>query len=48
VAGSRHGSFVPTRDWPRIIGWLESGDLVLEPMIERIGPDRPGSAHHSE
>ncbi len=39
VAGSWYGSFVPSRDWPRIIAWLESGDLVLEPMIERITLD---------
>ncbi|MGA0121631.1 MAG: zinc-binding dehydrogenase [Gaiellales bacterium] len=39
VAGSWYGSFLPARDWPRIVGWLESGDLVLDDLIERITLD---------
>jgi len=36
IAASWYGTFVPQRDWPRIVGWLESGDLMLDQMIERI------------
>ena len=36
IAGSWYGTFLPKRDWPLIIGWLESGDLRLDQMIERI------------
>lgn len=39
IATSWYGTFVPQRDWPRIVGWLESGDLVLDRMIERIRLD---------
>ncbi len=39
IAGSWYGTFLPKRDWPLIIGWLESGDLMLDQMIERITLD---------
>jgi S-(hydroxymethyl)glutathione dehydrogenase/alcohol dehydrogenase len=39
IAASWYGTFVPQRDWPRIVGWLESGDLMLDQMIERIALD---------
>jgi Zn-dependent alcohol dehydrogenase len=35
VTGSWYGSAVPPRDFPRLAGWLASGDLRLEPMIAR-------------
>jgi Zn-dependent alcohol dehydrogenase len=39
IAGSWYGTFLPSRDWPLIVGWLESGDLMLDQMIERITLD---------
>jgi S-(hydroxymethyl)glutathione dehydrogenase/alcohol dehydrogenase len=39
IAGSWYGTFLPKRDWPLIVGWLESGDLMLDQMIERITLD---------
>ena len=39
IAGSWYGTFLPSRDWPLIVGWLESGDLLLDQMIERITLD---------
>jgi S-(hydroxymethyl)glutathione dehydrogenase/alcohol dehydrogenase len=39
IAGSWYGTFLPQRDWPLIVGWLESGDLMLDQMIERITLD---------
>ncbi|MFM7694152.1 MAG: zinc-binding dehydrogenase, partial [Actinomycetota bacterium] len=39
IAASWYGTFVPQRDWPKIVGWLESGDLMLDQMIERIALD---------
>jgi S-(hydroxymethyl)glutathione dehydrogenase/alcohol dehydrogenase len=39
IATSWYGTVVPQRDWPLIVGWLESGDLVLDRMIERIRLD---------
>ena len=39
IAASWYGTFVPQRDWPRLVGWLESGDLMLDQMIERITLD---------
>ena len=39
IAGSWYGGFLPSRDVPRIVGWLASGDLRLDAMIERIKLD---------
>ena len=39
IAGSWYGTFLPQRDWPLIVGWLESGELMLDQMIERITLD---------
>ena len=39
IAGSWYGTFLPSRDWPLIVGWLESGELMLDQMIERITLD---------
>ncbi len=44
IAGSWYGTFVPQRDWPRIVGWLESGELMLDQMIERIELDQVNEA----
>ena len=39
IGGSWYGTVLPKRDWPLIVGWLESGDLMLDQMIERITLD---------
>ena len=44
IAASWYGTFVPQRDWPKIVGWLESGDLMLDQMIERIALDDVNTA----
>lgn len=44
IAGSWYGTFVPQRDWPLIVGWLESGELMLDQMIERIELDQINEA----
>jgi len=44
VAGSWYGSFVPARDIPKIVGWLETGDLKLDAIIERITLDDVNTA----
>ena len=44
IAGSWYGTFLPQRDWPLIVGWLESGELMLDQMIERIELDRINEA----
>lgn len=39
IGGSWYGTVLPQRDWPLIVGWLESGELMLDQMIERIALD---------
>ena len=39
IGGSWYGTVLPQRDWPLIVGWLESGELMLDQMIERITLD---------
>ena len=48
IAGSWYGTFLPSRDWPLIVGWLESGDLLLDQMIERITLDDLGRTKRGE